>query len=73
MHQRTDANLYPPKRQLTKASEPSFDLEGGAPRSNLKTSEDSQPMTSYKLVSYCKPLELIISKLSALLSLAIVV
>ena len=27
---RTDANLYPPERQLTKASEPSFDLEGGA-------------------------------------------
>ena len=29
-HRKTDANLYPPKRQLTKASEPSFDLEGGA-------------------------------------------
>ena len=29
-HQRTDANLYPPERQLTKANEPSFDLEGGA-------------------------------------------
>ena len=29
MHWRTDANLYPPERQLTKASEPSFDLEGG--------------------------------------------
>ena len=29
-HWRTDANLYPPERQLTKASEPSFDLEGGA-------------------------------------------
>ena len=29
-HQRTDANLYPPERQLTKASEPLFDLEGGA-------------------------------------------
>ena len=29
-HQRTDANLYPPERQLTKASEPSFDLEGFA-------------------------------------------
>ena len=29
-HQRTDANLYPQERQLTKASEPSFDLEGGA-------------------------------------------
>ena len=28
-HRRTDANLYPPERQLTKASEPSFDLEGG--------------------------------------------
>ena len=30
MHRRTDANLYPPERQLTKASEPSFDLEGRA-------------------------------------------
>ena len=30
MHRGTDANLYPPERQLTKASEPSFDLEGGA-------------------------------------------
>ena len=30
MHRRTDANLYIPERQLTKASEPSFDLEGGA-------------------------------------------
>ena len=30
MHRKTDANLYPPKRQLTKASEPLFDLEGGA-------------------------------------------
>ena len=29
-HWRTNANLYPPERQLTKASEPSFDLEGGA-------------------------------------------
>ena len=29
-HRRTDANLYPPERQLTKASEPLFDLEGGA-------------------------------------------
>ena len=27
-HRRTDANLYPPERQL--ANEPSFDLEGGA-------------------------------------------
>ena len=27
-HRRTDANLYPPERQLTKASEPLFDLEG---------------------------------------------
>ena len=25
-----DANLYPLERQLTKASEPTFDLEGGA-------------------------------------------
>ena len=30
MHRRTDANLYPPEKQLPKASEPSFDLEGGA-------------------------------------------
>ena len=30
MHRRTDANLYPPERQLTKAGEPLFDLEGGA-------------------------------------------
>ena len=29
-HRRTDANMYPPERKLTKASEPSFDLEGGA-------------------------------------------
>ena len=29
-HRRTDANLYPSKRQLTKGSEPSFDLKGGA-------------------------------------------
>ena len=28
MHRRTDANLYLPVRQLTKANEPSFDLEG---------------------------------------------
>ena len=28
MHQRTDAHLYPPEGQLTKASKPSFDLEG---------------------------------------------
>ena len=29
-HRRTNANLYPPERQLTKASEPSFDHKGGA-------------------------------------------
>ena len=29
-HWKTDANLYPPERQLIKASDPSFDLEGGA-------------------------------------------
>ena len=29
-HRKTDANLYTPERQLTKASEPSFDLEGRA-------------------------------------------
>ena len=28
MHWTTDANMYPPERLLTKASEPSFDLEG---------------------------------------------
>ena len=27
---KTDANMYPPERQPTKANEPSFDLEGGA-------------------------------------------
>ena len=43
------------------------------PKVKSKTSEDSQPMISYKLDSYCKPLGPIISKLSALLSLAIVV
>ena len=30
LRRKTDANLYPLERQLTKASEPSFDLEGGA-------------------------------------------
>ena len=29
-HTRTDAKLYPPERQLTKVSEPLFDLEGQA-------------------------------------------
>ena len=29
MHRRTDATMYPPERQLTYASEPLFDLEGG--------------------------------------------
>ena len=29
-HRRTEANLYPPERQLTKVSEPLFDLEGRA-------------------------------------------
>ena len=29
-HRRTDANLYSPEGQLTKASGPSFHLEGGA-------------------------------------------
>ena len=29
VQRRTDANLYPPQRKLTKASEPLFDLEGG--------------------------------------------
>ena len=29
-HRRTDVNLYSPERQLNKASEPLFDLEGGA-------------------------------------------
>ena len=61
-NRRTDTNLYPPERQLTKASEPSFGLEGGA-RSNLNTSKDSQPMISYNLVSHWKLLGSIISKL----------
>ena len=43
---RTDANLHELERQLTKASEPLFDLEGGAKGKNLTTSEDSQPMIS---------------------------
>ena len=34
-HRRTDANLYPTERQLTKVSEPSFDLEGKKSKSNL--------------------------------------
>ena len=63
MHQRTDANLYPPERLLTKASEPSLDREGRGPWSNLITSEDSLPMISYKLVSHCTPLGPIISEL----------
>ena len=49
MHQTTDANLYPPERQLIKTSELSFDLEGGGQRSNL-TSEDFNPKISYELV-----------------------
>ena len=64
-YQRTDANLYPLERQLTKASEPSFDLEGGA------KGQDSQPTISHKLVSHCKTLGSIISELKALLGLAI--
>ena len=28
-HRRTDANLYPPEREHTKASEPLFELKGG--------------------------------------------
>ena len=53
MHRRTNANLYPPERQLTKASEPLFDLERRGQKSNLTTSEDSQPMISYELISHC--------------------
>ena len=30
MHRTTDAKLFPPERQLTKVSEPLFDLEGVA-------------------------------------------
>ena len=37
----------------------------------MTTSEDSQHMTAYKLVSHCKPVGPIISKLYALLTLAI--
>ena len=61
MHRRTDANLYPPERQLTKASEPSFDLEGGA--QGQIPPQDSQPMISYALVYHPKPLGPIISEL----------
>ena len=43
------------------------------PRSNLITSEDSQLMVSYRLVSYCKLLGQIISELKALLSLPVFV
>ena len=57
MHRRTDATLYPPERQLTQASELLFDLQGGA------KGEICQPMISYMLVSHCKPLGPIISKL----------
>ena len=46
----------------------SFDLDEG-PRSNL-TSEDSQHMISYRLVSHCKPLGPIISEILALLKSA---
>ena len=35
------------------------------PRSNLATSEDSQPMISYTLVTHPKPLGTIISELQA--------
>ena len=35
-HWRTDANLYPPERQLTKASGPLFDLEGGAKSDHIR-------------------------------------
>ena len=59
------------QRQLTKASELSFDLDDlDTPRSNLTTSEDSQPMISYMLVSHCKPPGSIISELYALLKSA---
>ena len=61
MHLRADAKLYPLERQLTKASGPSFDLEGGDQGSNLTTSEDSQPVISYRMVLHCKPLGPIIS------------
>ena len=50
MHRRTDANLYPPEGQLTKASEPSFDPEGGA------KGQIQHQKISYELVSHCKPL-----------------
>ena len=63
MHRRTDANLYPPERQLSKASEPLFDLEGGAKGQTYKTSDDSQPMISYELVSHCKLPGLIMNEL----------
>ena len=40
------------------------------PRSNLTTSEDSQPMISYRLVSHCKPVGPIIREIKALLKSA---
>ena len=41
----------------------SYDIEGGAPRSNLTTPEDSQPMIFCMLVYHPKPLGPIISDL----------
>ena len=46
---RKDKSPKPVNHRLT--------LKGG-PRSNLTTSEDSQPMISYRLVLHCKPLGL---------------
>ena len=42
-HWRTNANLYPPERQLIKASEPSFDLEGGSQGQILPHQKISSP------------------------------
>ena len=42
MHQRTNANLYPPEKHLNKASETLFGLKGGDQGQICPHSEDSQ-------------------------------
>ena len=49
-HRRTDANLYPPERQLTKASEPSFDLEGGA-KGQIKIPSPQYPASWFHIAN----------------------
>ena len=55
MHLRTDANLYPLDDNSPKPVNHHLTLKRG-PKSNVTTSEHSQPIISYKLVSHCKPL-----------------